>query len=74
MLAMLSESGVGKISEAPKFTKSLSGLEAVDGNKAVFKVCVKAQPTPDVVWFHQGHPLQPNMDYQVRYKIIRFEM
>ena len=68
MLAMKSESGgagAGRTIEAPKFTKSLSGLEVADGSKAVFEVCVRAQPTPDVVWFHQGHPLQQNLDYQV---------
>ena len=53
--------------EAPRFTKSMTGVETVRDSKAVFEVGIRAQPQPDVVWFHNGELVQPGADYQVMY-------
>ena len=48
---------------SPEFTWGLTSLTVMDGEEAKFFCEVKAEPTPEIAWFHDEKPIGENQDF-----------
>ena len=55
---------------SPEFTWGLTSLKVMDGEEARFMCEVKAEPSPEISWFHDEKPITENQDFRyILYKI-----
>jgi len=51
--------------KAPLFLKELYDIEAAEGDTVKFRCKVRAFPPPRVMWYKDGHRIDPSASYKI---------
>jgi len=54
---------------APKFTRNLNSVTAVDGSEVQLSCVVVGQPMPEVLWYHNDASLDNSKDFIINYNL-----
>uniref|UniRef100_A0A4W3HZ23 Myosin light chain kinase, smooth muscle n=1 Tax=Callorhinchus milii TaxID=7868 RepID=A0A4W3HZ23_CALMI len=49
---------------APRILKDLTDLQVMDGSQVRMTIQVEANPTPEIIWLHNGKEIQESEDFQ----------
>ncbi|XP_067373028.1 myosin light chain kinase, smooth muscle isoform X2 [Channa argus] len=54
-----------EVAAAPRFISHLKDLKVMDGSRVSLAVELSGQPTPQVVWLHDGHEVMESEDFHL---------
>ncbi|XP_049641902.1 myosin light chain kinase, smooth muscle [Suncus etruscus] len=57
-----------KSTAAPRFLQGLTDLRVMDGSQVTMTVQVSGNPTPEVIWLHNGKEIQESEDFHFEQK------